>query len=468
MIRNKSLVLYSKSRILNPKFNYIFILIINLSFGNPLFAQEKLTLAQAIAKCLQNNYQIKIASANKETAINNNTWGNTGKYPTIAFLANTTNNITNQVPSNPFALGGILLSDNVTAQVDVAWTIFNGYRVSIQKASFEKLSNLSEGNVQLIIQAQIQSLIMAYNVAVFEKEKLAVRKKVLELSKHRMAYMEAKKEYGQTNTFDYLQEKNAMLSDSSSFVLQELSYGNALKNLNLFMGEDVNSKYILTDSLIYSNKNFQYNDLENKLLENNQHIKNQLLNEAVLKTNTDLAKTQLYPTLTLNTGLNSNVSSLTGVSLSDPKYKTYEGKTSVGYSYGAYLNLNLRYNIFNGGQVKRSIQNALVQEKIASLTIQELQNNVKNSLSRTYEQYNFRKLLVNIAEENLKTANLNISMAEERYKMGLLNSVEMRTIQLNYLSIALNKLDAVLDVIESEIELLRLTGGIIDKTEDRR
>lgn len=462
MISNKSLVLYSKSRILNQKFKYIFLLIINLCFGNQLFAQENLSLAQAIAKCLQNNYQIKIASANKETAINNNTWGNAGKYPTIAFLANTTNNITNQVPSNPFALGGILLSDNVTAQLDVAWTIFNGYRVSIQKSSFEKLSNVSEGNVQLVIQAQIQSLIMAYNVAVFEKEKLAVRKKVLELSKHRMAYMEAKKEYGQTNTFDYLQEKNAMLSDSSSFVLQELSYGNALKNLNLFMGEDVTSKFTLTDSLIYSNKNFQYNDLENKLLENNQHIKNQLLNEAVLKTNTDLAKTQLYPTLTLNTGLNSNVNSLTGVSLTDPKYKTYEGKTSVGYSYGAYLNLNLRYNIFNGGQVKRSIQNALVQEKIASLTIQELQNNVKNSLSRTFEQYNFRKLLVNIAEENLKTSNLNITMAEERYKMGLLNSVEMRTVQLNYLSIALNKLDAVLDVIESETELLRLTGGIVN------
>ncbi|MEY3451859.1 MAG: hypothetical protein RL711_1685 [Bacteroidota bacterium] len=52
-------------------------------------------------------------------------------------------------------------------------------------------------------------------------------------------------------------------------------------------------------------------------------------------------------------------------------------------------------------------------------------------------------------------------MAEERYKSGLLNSVEIRTVQLNYLSIALNKLDAVLDVIEAETELLRLTGGIV-------
>jgi outer membrane protein TolC len=68
---------------------------------------------------------------------------------------------------------------------------------------------------------------------------------------------------------------------------------------------------------------------------------------------------------------------------------------------------------------------------------------------------------VNIAQENLATANLNIQMAEERYKSGLLNSVEIRTVQLNYLSIALNKLDAVLDVIEAETELLRLTGGIV-------
>ena len=227
------------------------------------------------------------------------------------------------------------------------------------------------------------------------------------------------------------------------------------------MGEEVNTQFLLTDTLSYSNKSFQYADLEAKLLENNQHLKNQLLNEALMKTNTSLAKTQLYPSLTLNSGVNSNVNSLTGIRLSDSKYQSYEGRTAFGYSYGAYLNLNLRHTIFNGGQLKRNIQNALVQEKIASLTLQELQISAKNSLNKTLDQYNFRKLLVNIAQENLATANLNIQMAEERYKSGLLNSVEIRTVQLNYLSIALNKLDAVLDVIEAETELLRLTGGIV-------
>ncbi|MEY3417620.1 MAG: hypothetical protein RL060_1732 [Bacteroidota bacterium] len=437
------------------------IVLLLLLFGVPVFAQEKLSLAQAIARCLQNNYQIKIALANKEVASNNNTWGNTGKYPAITFVASEANNLINQVPANPFSLGGVLMTGNLNAQIDLGLTIFNGYRVSIQKNNLAQLTNLSEGNVQLVIQAQIQSLMMAYYLAVFEKEKLNVRQKVLQLSKHRLLYVEAKRAYGQANSFDYLQEKNGLLSDSSQLLLQELNYTNALKNINLFMGEEVNTQFLLTDTLSYSNKSFQYADLEAKLLENNQHLKNQLLNEAVMKTNTSLAKTQLYPSVTLNSGLNSNVNSLTGIALTDPKYSSYEGRTAVGYSYGAYVNLNLRYTIFNGGQVKRNIQNALVQEKIASLTLQELQISAKNNLNKTLDQYNFRKLLVDIAQENLATANLNIQMAEERYKSGLLNSVEIRTVQLNYLSIALNKLDAVLDVIEAETELLRLTGGIV-------
>ena len=439
------------------------IVLLLLLFGVPTFAQENLSLAQAIARCLQNNYQIKIAVANKEVASNNNTWGNAGKYPAITFVASEANNLMKQVPVNPFLLGGVLMTGNLNSQIDLGWTIFNGYRVSIQKNYLEKLTYLSEGNVQLVIQAQIQSLIMAYNLAIFEKEKLNVRQKVLQLSKHRLLYVEAKKAYGQANSFDYLHEKNGLLSDSSQLILQELSYANALKNINLFMGEEVNAKFLITDTLSYSNKSFQYADLESKLLENNQHLKNQLLNEALMKTNTSLAKTQLYPSLTLNTGVNSNINSLTGIRLPDPQFQTYEGRTAFGYSYGAYLNLNLRYTIFNGGQVKRNIQNALVQEKIASLTLQELQISAKNSLNKTLDQYNFRKLLVNIAQENLSTANLNIQMAEERYKSGLLNSVEIRTVQLNYLSIALNKLDAVLDVIEAETELLRLTGGIVSQ-----
>jgi outer membrane protein TolC len=437
------------------------IVLLLLLFGVPVFAQEKLSLAQAIARCLQNNYQIKIALANKEVASNNNTWGNAGKYPALTFIASGANNLLNQVPVNPFSLGGVLATGNLNAQVDLGWTIFNGYRVSIQKNNLAQLTYLSEGNVQLVIQAQIQSLMMAYHLAIFEKEKLNVRQKVLQLSKYRLLYVEAKRAYGQANSFEYLQEKNGFLSDSSQLLLQELNYANALKNINLFMGEEVNTQFLLTDTLSYSNKSFQYADLEAKLLENNQHLKNQLLNEALMKTNTSLAKTQLYPSLTLNSGVNSNVNSLTGIRLSDSKYQSYEGRTAFGYSYGAYLNLNLRYTIFNGGQLKRNIQNALVQEKIASLTLQELQISAKNSLNKTLDQYNFRKLLVNIAQENLATANLNIQMAEERYKSGLLNSVEIRTVQLNYLSIALNKLDAVLDVIEAETELLRLTGGIV-------
>ena len=45
-------------------------------------AQQPLTLTDAIAKALENNYSIIIAKGNQQIAELNNNWGTAGRYPT--------------------------------------------------------------------------------------------------------------------------------------------------------------------------------------------------------------------------------------------------------------------------------------------------------------------------------------------------------------------------------------------------
>ena len=81
----------------------------------------------------------------------------------------------------------------------------------------------------------------------------------------------------------------------------------------------------------------------------------------------------------------------------------------------------------------------------------------------TYDLYNVRQKLLSISQQNIESAELNLALAEERFRGGTINSFDYRQIQVNYLNTALNNLQAKYDLIESETELLRLTGGITNE-----
>jgi outer membrane protein len=136
--------------------------------------------------------------------------------------------------------------------------------------------------------------------------------------------------------------------------------------------------------------------------------------------------------------------------------------TQNGNSYGAYGNISLRYTLFNGGQLRRTIENAQIQEKIAKLTTDQLKASLENSLLATYDLYNLRKQLVLIAQTKLQAAELNLSLANERYKNGALSAIDLRIVQENYQAAALEKFAAIFDGLSSRIDLVRLTGGLID------
>ena len=139
--------------------------------------------------------------------------------------------------------------------------------------------------------------------------------------------------------------------------------------------------------------------------------------------------------------------------------------TQQGNSYGAYGNLSLRWTLFQGGQIKRSIENARVQEKIGQLNTDQLKLSLENDLISAFDLYNLRQQLVSISQTKLQAAELNLSLANERYKNGALSAIDLRIVQENYRNAALENFLAIYTSIESRVELVRLTGGLIDKAQ---
>lgn len=141
-----------------------------------------------------------------------------------------------------------------------------------------------------------------------------------------------------------------------------------------------------------------------------------------------------------------------------PEYRTLQG-----YSYGAYANLSLRFTLFNGGQVRRAVKNAGIEERIVQLGTDKLKLSLENDLRLALDQYRLRRQLASIAATKLKAAELNLELAYERYRNGSFSAIDLRIIEENLLNAALENYAAIFDVVSVKTDLVRLTGGLLDE-----
>ncbi len=439
---------------MNKLFIRVFtVLILLVGIQSVIYSQnrENLSLETAILKGLKNNFQVKIFEEYYKSAQLSNKWGTVGRYPSIS-LGVTSINRFDDAPTvqNPDDRNE-LYTNRLSPDVNVNWLLFNGFSVKINKKKLELLESYSAGNSALVVENTVQSIILGYYNALLQQERLKVLAEVKKLSGDRYAYETIRREIGSAVTFEVLQAKNSYLSDSTNYLLQELNVRNAFLRLNLLLGEPPEVSFILTDSFQVETQTYVLSDLEEKMMSSNKTLQNQYVNQEILKKSTGIAKSGSYPSLLLSAGSDYNKGWY-----NLPKDDNYNS-----YSYDYYANFILSFNLFDGGNTRRAIQQAKIGERVGQLEILEMKQTLANLLVNQYELYDIRKQLLNVAQANMESAELNMQIATEKYRSGTINSFNFRDVQLIYLNAAHRKLNAIYDIIDTHTELLRLTGGIV-------
>jgi len=429
-----------------------FILILaSFIFQVGVSGQDSLSLYSAIQKGLENNFQVRIFEEYTEIAKLNNAWGTVGRYPSVS-LGVTSVNRYDDSPSVVEVDGrSQAYLNGITPYINVNWLLFNGFAVKMNKDKLKLLEELSMGNSTLIVENTLQAIILSYYKALLEQEKLDVLSQVKKLSGDRFKYERIRQELGSAVTFEVLQAKNSYYSDSTNFLLQELNVKNAFLNLNLLLGEPPEISFFLTDSFYVDTPVYEYDDLVGKMKYNNKTLLNQYVNQEVLKKDIGIQKSGLYPVISMNAGADINETRL--------KYVDTDAVNSSSLDY--YANFTLSFNLFNGGNTRRSIEQARISEQIGTLETLELEQTLSNLLANQYDLYNIRKQLYDVAMVNIESAALNMEISTEKYRNGSINSFNFRDVQLIYLNASFRKLEAVYNLISTHTELLRLTGGIV-------
>lgn len=427
------------------KIQLIFLLLLTLFSVN---AQPPLTLNDAVAKALENNYGIIMVKESQRISEIRNNWGTAGRYPYINLSAGDDNayNINNSenYKNNRFTLGASL-----------NWTIFDGFIVKINKQRFEELEQLSKQNTAVMVEGTIQAIILAYFDVLLQKEKLKNWEEVMMLSEDRYNQAEERKAFGTFVTYDVLQAKNAYLTDRSGYLLQEVNYKNALRDLNYLMAEKSEINYSITDSFKAVPVDYALADLQAQMVENNKSLQNQYVNQRLLENAVAAVKSSFYPTFDFRGGVTGTAN------------RNNFGDRGESWSNSAnfYGNFTLSYNLYSGGNRKRAVEIAQIEETIGTVEIDQVELELNNSLSNLYEYYLVRKELLDLAFENLEAARLNMQLSKERFESGAINSFNYRDVQITYITIAQRQLEAIYNLIDSQTALLRLTGTIIQEYE---
>jgi outer membrane protein TolC len=447
------------------KYRSVIIGILISMMSTSIYAQKTLSISDAIEQGLAANYDILIEDKQVEKTTNNNSWGEAGRWPSIDFNINQNNIVSDNIETaTPFQLKDKIISNSVSPNVQLNWTLFNGFKINISKYRLEKLQEESEGNADIIISNTIQGIILGYYKVVLEQRRLEEFGKQLELSRDKMEYLQTKADIGGAVTSDLLLEEGNYLTDSTNFINQELSYRQAMRNLNVLLAQDPETVLELSDPLEIKIKDYDYLDLINQMESDNVDLKKQYLSQAILQYDVGIRKAEKQPVLYLNSyyNYNKNRNDLSKASFpSDGGFVSgpSDPLTSITGTYAA--NFTLSFNLFNGGRINRAIQNARIQEDIGNIQIDRLKTSLRKDLANAYDQYNIRRQIFGVNQRKKEVSELNLNISDDKYKNGSISSFDFRTVQNNQLVASIQELQSLYNLIDSNVELMRLTGGII-------
>jgi len=428
--------------------------IILLLFPNLVFAQNELSLMDAIELAMWQNYEIQISAKKQKINEINNNWGNAGALPRINLSAKKEEALSDQSNNPASFIQEKLRSESISGNGNVSWTLFNGFAIRANKEKLNNLEKISNNNATLTIENTIQGIILQYYNCILQKERLKLLQKVVNLAKNRLEYEKEKYTIGTSSKIDLLQIENAMLTDSSNIILQKLNYTNAIKNLNLTLGSDIETNWVFIDKIDTKIKLFNYEDLKASTLANNTNIKNQYYNIELSKQDIKLAMAPFYPVISINSGASYNESTYDIGELANTMDNT-------GKSINYFANFSINFRIFDGGKLYQNIRSLKIQKEINNLQLEKAKKEVLYQLSLTNNKYNSLITTYNLNQKAFKIAETNYKLATDKENIGVINSFMLRDIEIAYINSGINAQQAAYNLMESKIALLKITGGII-------
>ena len=423
---------------------------------------DPLTLAEAIAWGVDNNLAVAGQRLGVEVAARNNNWVTAGRAPVVQATIEVNSSISSQ--DNPASfINGEFYSGNATAGLAASYTLFNGYRVRFNRQRLGQLERQAGDQLRQLIEQSVFAVAQAYYTAQLRAASRDVAVQALAISRDRLAYQRLRRAYGQGASVDLLTAESNALNDSIGVEQAEVQLDNALRELYLALdaAPETFDGRPLGDTLGYDPRDWRLDDIAERL-DSTGALALLRTRRSVAATQTELARAALQPTVDATARLTHSRNAFQFLGELPEGGGGPSGDLVFGSQGQGFLELNAAYTLWDAGERRRAIANAMVQERIAELALRDARQAADTEARNLLETYRSQRALLSLREALIATARANLELADEQLAIGAINSFDYRALQLAFVEAEQARLQAVYDVLVTDLNLRRLTGDLVD------
>jgi len=426
-----------------------------LSACKSLFAQKLLTLEEAIATALQNNYEIQLSKNDSAVAALDYSFRNAVFFPRLN--GNLSDIWTNNNQNQKFVDGSQrhlndIRSNNFASSIQLNWTLFDGLKMFATRDKAAEYIRLGELGIKNQVVNTVATVITTYYNVVRQKQQLKAIEEQMSLNNERVKLAQYKLDIGVGAKPDLLQSKVDLNAQKASQLNQQTLIAQLKEELNQSMNVAPNSSYDVIDT-IPLNLSIALADIQTNIEDSNPSL-------LIAKKNIDIAnftlkerKAERFPIVSLNSAYNFN--------RSNNKATVNPYQPLYNKNYGRNIGLTTTIPILNNLNTRRLIRQAELDIQYQQLSYSNQKSLVNLGVLNAYNNYVQQKKALTLEEDNILLAKENVDIVFQTYKLGAATFIQLREAQKS-LEDAYDRLIAArYNTKLAETELLRLKGDLI-------
>ncbi|MEZ4969509.1 MAG: TolC family protein [Flavobacteriaceae bacterium] len=432
-------------------YNYAIILFVFFCSANLINGQDILTVEEAVQIALENNYQIKIAANELQIDEAAVSIGNAGMFPQVGLSIVDNNSIQNL--SQTRSDGSNVERDNAKNNslnygIAMDWTLFDGLRMFADYEQLKETQKLGEAQLKQVILNKVGEVMITYFDLVQQKQQLTALDSTITISEQRVDLAHNRFTIGKASKLEVLNAQVDLNTDKTLMQRQMELYANTKVQLNQYLARDLKIDFEVMPE-IFVDQALQLPELETLVAKENPTLQVEQINKKISELELKQTKALRYPTIFASTGYNF------GHTESSLGFTTSSNSRGWNYGFGATL------NVFDGFNQNRNEKIARIQIENTEVVIEQRTQELMSLLNTTYQTYQTNIDLIELEGKNEAIAHENMEITVEKYRIGIIPTIEFRTAQLNYINAKVRHSNAKFQAKLSEIVLKQLAGNLV-------
>lgn len=347
-----------------------------------------------------------------------------------------------------YTIDGFIVNSN-SARLNLAWTPFDFG----QSWNRIRAANASEDASEKSYESTQQTTIYQVQQRYFEHLKalrlLEVQQEAVKSNEETLKRTESMYEIGSVAQGDVFRQRTVVGTSRIQLIRQENAVANSRALLNVVLGRNPHTELNILDIEDSSARDdYKLDEVLKVAVDKNPGLKSLEKSMRSAELEVKAAKLNYLPSVTLSASYDRQ----------NPEFNQVysEFKQNYNLSYG----VSVSFNLFNGFSDQANVERQSLNYQIARENLADRQRNLQLEAEQALLALQAAKEIATINEDNLKSAEEDLRLAQERYRVGAGTLLEIINAQYNLTNAKATLVSAKYDMMIARTQLKAAMGTL--------